>query len=67
MQDSPQRTIKSLRASSSESGISVADPEMVYDPKSQVMVRPGTDDPVFYYYTKLNTVRRMANTEWHRW
>ncbi len=33
--------------------MSVTDPEMVYDPKSQVMVRPGTDDPVFYYSRKL--------------
>jgi hypothetical protein len=29
--------------------MSVADPEMVYDPSLQLMVRPGTDDPVFQY------------------
>ncbi len=29
--------------------MSVTNPEMVYDPKLQLMVRPGTDDPIFLY------------------
>jgi hypothetical protein len=29
--------------------VSVAEPEMVYDPHLQLMVRPGTGDPVFQY------------------
>jgi|GraSoiStandDraft_4_1057263.scaffolds.fasta_scaffold138291_2 hypothetical protein len=33
--------------------MSVADPEMVYDPKLQLMVRPGTDDPIFLYSGKV--------------
>jgi len=28
---------------------SVTNPEMVYDPKLQLMVTPGTDDPIFLF------------------
>jgi hypothetical protein len=41
---------------------SVTDPEMVYSPKLQLMVRPGTDDPVFYYSQKM--LRGRANGEY---
>ena len=33
--------------------MSVADPSMEYDPKLQLMVTPGTGDPVFQYSTKV--------------
>jgi hypothetical protein len=33
--------------------VSVTEPEMVYDPHLQLMVRPGTDDPVFRYSDKI--------------
>jgi hypothetical protein len=33
--------------------MSVADPEMVYDPRLQLMVRPGTEDPIFLYSGKV--------------
>jgi hypothetical protein len=32
---------------------SVTNPEMVYDPKLQLMVTPGTDDPIFLYSRKV--------------
>jgi hypothetical protein len=41
---------------------SVTDPEMVYSPKLQLMVRPGTEDPVFYYSQKM--LHGRANGEY---
>lgn len=41
--------------------MSVANPEMVYDPKLQVMVSPGTDDPIFLYSRKV--LRGQENGE----
>jgi hypothetical protein len=42
--------------------VSVTDPEMVYDPKLQLMVRPGTEDPVFYNSKRM--LHGSANGEY---
>jgi hypothetical protein len=42
--------------------VSVTGPEMVYDPHLQLMVRPGTGDPVFQYSDKI--LRGKENGEY---
>jgi hypothetical protein len=41
---------------------SVANPDMVYDPNLQLMVRPGTEEPIFLYSKKL--LRGKENGEY---
>jgi hypothetical protein len=42
--------------------VPVTQPEMVYDPHLQLMVRPGTDDPIFQYSDKI--LRGKENGEY---
>jgi hypothetical protein len=42
--------------------MAITNPEMVYDPQLQLMVKPGTDEPVFYYSSKL--LQGKANGEY---
>lgn len=45
-----------------QDGTPVPIPEMVYSPELQLMVKPGTDDPIFSYSRSL--LRGKANGEY---